>query len=282
MLDAVLIAVAVVLGIGLFCAVMLVVAGKYMHVPVDERESKLRACLPGANCGACGYTGCDGYAATLASGAETRTNLCIPGADATAKALADELGVEFADVVEQVAVMHCGGNCHETDKRAEYVGMPTCAAAALVYGGAGKCKVGCIGLGDCAAACPQGAICIVDGIAHVDTRKCTGCGICTRTCPHHLLTLMPDVECVLVTCSNTDKGGETRAVCSHGCIGCKKCEKNCPTGAITVVDNLARIDYAKCIKCEKCAELCPTGCIMISDFSGIHRFNGAVKPNTET
>ena len=39
-----------------------------------------------------------------------------------------------------------------------------------------------------------------------------------------------------------------------------------------VVDNLARIDYAKCTNCDTCAKGCPTGCIMISDFSGIHRY----------
>ena len=272
MIEAILSAVAVVLGIGIVCAIGLVIAAKYMSVPVDETESEIRAALPGANCGACGYTGCDGYAKALASGAEKRTNLCTPGADATAKSLASILGVEFADVVEQVAVIHCGGDCNATGPRAEYNGIRTCAAAAMVYGGAGKCMYGCIGFGDCALACPNDAICIENGIARIDTRKCTGCGICTRTCPHRLITLMPDVERVLVTCSSQEKGAATRSACSHGCIGCRKCEKNCPTGAITVVDNLARIDYDRCIKCDKCAEGCPTGCIMISDFGGIHRY----------
>lgn len=272
MLIPILTAVAVVLGIGIVCAIGLVIAAKYMAVPVDMTEVKLRECLPGANCGACGYAGCDGYAKALASGEERRSNLCIPGADAVASSLASILGVEAADVVERVAVVRCGGDCFQTQPRAEYQGIRTCAAAAMVYGGAGKCLQGCIGLGDCAAACPQGAICIENGIARVDTRKCTGCGVCTRTCPHHLITVMPDVERVLVTCSNTEKGAATRAACSHGCIGCRKCEKNCPSGAITVVDNLARIDYEKCQKCDLCAKNCPTGCIMISDFSGIHRY----------
>ena len=272
MIEAILIAVAVVFGIGILCALGLVIADRYMSVSVDETEGRLRAALPGANCGACGYTGCDGYAKALASGAEAKTNLCIPGADATSREISTILGVAFADVVEQVAVIHCGGDCKETAPRAEYYGPKTCAAASLVYGGAGKCKYGCIGYGDCAAACPNGAICIQNGIALVDTRKCTGCGICTRTCPHHLITLMADVERVLVTCSSNDKGAVTRAACSHGCIGCRKCEKNCPTGAITVSDNLASVDYERCIKCDKCAEGCPTGCIMISDFAGIHRY----------
>lgn len=272
MLIPILSAVAVVLGIGVICAVGLVVAAKYMSVPVNERELQIRACLPGANCGACGYAGCDGYARSLADGEELRPNLCIPGADAVSREIAAILGVEAADVVERVAVVRCGGDCSQTERRAEYRGIATCAAASAIYGGAGKCLAGCIGLGDCAAACPQGAICIEGGIARIDTRKCTGCGVCARTCPHHLITVMPDVERVLVTCSNTEKGAATRAACSHGCIACRKCEKICPKGAITVVDNLARIDYDLCENCGLCAKNCPTGCIMISDFSGIHRY----------
>jgi ferredoxin len=81
---------------------------------------------------------------------------------------------------------------------------------------------------------------------------------------------MADVEKVLVTCSNKEKGASARQKCSNACIGCKKCEKNCPTGAIKVVDNLATIDYSLCNKCEECAKNCPVGCILISDFTGIH------------
>ena len=55
---------------------LLVVAAKYFHVPVDEREIKARACLPGANCGACGYTGWrvnPQYAEMLANGKNSQS-----------------------------------------------------------------------------------------------------------------------------------------------------------------------------------------------------------------
>ncbi|MBQ6935999.1 MAG: 4Fe-4S binding protein, partial [Clostridia bacterium] len=49
-------------------------------------------------------------------------------------------------------------------------------------------------------------------------------------------------------------------------IGCKKCELNCPEKAITVIDNLARIDYDKCTGCRLCEENCPTKCLKPIDF----------------
>ena len=62
----ILIATLIVAAVGLFCAVMLVLAAKFFAVSEDETEKSIRECLPGANCGACGYAGCDGYAKALA------------------------------------------------------------------------------------------------------------------------------------------------------------------------------------------------------------------------
>ena len=270
----ILLAAGCIVGIGLLCALLLVLADRFFHVDEDEKYLKLRECLPGANCGACGYSGCDSYAKALANDDTVATNLCIPGADATAKQIAEVLGKEALDVVEMVAYAGCDGNCRVTDTKYDYQGLHTCAAVKLQYGGNGLCTWGCIGFGDCATVCPNQAICIEGGIAHIDTRKCTGCGLCAKHCPQHLIRLLPDVERVIVVCNNHEKGGLTRKHCTHGCIGCKKCEKNCPVGAIAVVDNLAVIDYDKCIECKKCAEDCPTGCIMVADLSGIHRQRG--------
>ena len=197
---------------------MLVVASKIMAVKEDERFPKVRECLPGANCGACGYAGCDGYAKALCEDGSVPTNLCIPGADGVAKQLSEVLGVEFEDVVEQVAVVHCSGDCEHTQDKVEYQGIETCAAAKLLYGGKGSCTYGCLGLGDCQRACPHGTICIENGIARINTRQCIGCGVCAKACPNHLISLVADVERVVVECSNKDKGVETRKVCSRGCI----------------------------------------------------------------
>ena len=47
-------AVWILAVIGAVCALILVIADKYMSVSVDEKFPKIRECLPGANCGACG------------------------------------------------------------------------------------------------------------------------------------------------------------------------------------------------------------------------------------
>ena len=264
-MSGIVLAILSVTVIGLICAVVLAVASILMAVKEDERFPALREALPGANCGACGYPGCDGYAKALLEGG-VRTGLCIPGGDTVSKQLSDLLGTEFEDVIEQIAVIKCKGDCNATRDKVEYHGIQSCAAAKLL-GGTGVCTFGCLGLGDCLSVCPSGAICIENGIAHINTRVCTGCGMCTRTCPNLLISLMDDVAKVLVTCSNTEKGAVTRQACTHGCLGCQRCVRACPQKAITIADNLAVIDYSLCDGCGHCAEVCPTGCILWGDFT---------------
>lgn len=273
-MTEILTAVIPVAIIGLICAVVLVVASKIMAVKENEKIPAIRECLPGANCGACGYAGCDGYAKALAEGETEKTNLCIPGGAATSQQISEIMGVDFEGVAEKVAVVHCTGDCNYTKDRVEYSAIESCAAAKMIFGSKGECPYGCMGLGDCAKDCPNDAICIENGIAHINTKMCVGCGLCKDACPNSLISLIDDDEKVIIACSNKDKGAVTRKACTSGCIGCRKCVKACPSGAISIVDNLAVIDYSKCPSCEDfgiCARECTTGCILISDLTGIHR-----------
>ena len=106
-MEGIIFAVISVTVIGIICAVMLAVASKIMAVKEDERFPAVRECLPGANCGACGYAGCDGYAHALIEDEGIKTNLCVPGGDTTSRKLSEVLGVAFEDVVENVAVIKC-------------------------------------------------------------------------------------------------------------------------------------------------------------------------------
>ena len=256
-MQAFIIPIAAAVAIALIAALLLSLAAKFMAVPVNETQAAIRAELPGANCGACGFAGCDDYAAALAEGGDIKTNLCVPGADAVAAAIAAILGQDAEDVIEQVANVRCSGLCDVTKPEMDYQGLKTCAAAKGLFGGPGSCKYGCIGFGDCERVCPYGAIQVCNGLAKVDREKCVGCGMCARTCPQHIIDIIPDVKRVYVACSSADKGAVTNKLCSAGCIGCKLCEKACKFDAIHVENNHAVIDIDKCKNCGLCAKACP-------------------------
>ena len=261
-MNPVLVAVLVLGGVGLVCAVLLVVASKFMAVPVDERFPKIRECLPGANCGGCGYAGCDGYANALVDGSEEKINKCVAGGAAVVEALAKATGKEAEAIEEKVAYVHCKGDCNATQKKAEYKGTKTCKASKLLFGGEGTCTFGCLGYGDCAAVCPEQAINVINGVAHVNGARCIACGQCVSVCPQKIVTLIPKAAAVKVTCSNKEKGPVVMKKCTAGCIGCGLCMRNCPAEAIKVEGFLAAIDYEKCIGCGKCREVCPKKCIL--------------------
>ena len=262
----ILIPILLLVGIAIVCAVLLTLSSIFFGVKEDETALAIRDCLPGANCGACGYSGCDGYAKALSEKKTDATNLCVPGGDKTSAEIAAILGVEAADVIEQVAYVACNGTCSAVDHKYDYEGPKNCVAANLAYSGDKSCTFACLCYGDCMNACPHGAIHIENCVARVDPTKCIGCGICARTCPNHIIKLINDTSRVVVECSNHDKGAQTRKYCKNGCIGCMKCQKACPHGAIKVVNNLATIDYSLCTGCAACVEVCPVHCLHEGNF----------------
>lgn len=261
----ILIAFAIVVAIGLFMGILLALVSHFFGVEEDKKLKQIRACLPGVNCGACGYKGCDDYAAALAEGS-AKPNLCVPGAEDTANELGAILGIEVEAPKDVVAFVHCNGNCEATSKKASYDGISSCRAASMLFGGPEACRFGCLGLGDCASACPANAICVKDGIAHIDSGRCLGCGLCATVCPKSIISMVPKQARATVMCNNKDKGADARKACKNACIGCKKCEKTCPNGAISVQNNLAAIHYEKCTGCGACVSACPTGCLKSVSF----------------
>jgi len=264
----ILIPVLILAAIALLCAILLTVSSVFFGVKEDERAAAVRECLPGANCGACGFSGCDGYAKALSEGKTTETTLCVPGGDGVAREIASIMGLEAGDVVEKVAYVACNGSCKNEERKYVYSGPATCESANLFFSGDRDCTFACLGYGDCMKVCPRDAICInpEKNIAEIDPRKCIGCGLCAKKCPNGIIHLINDTERVVVKCNNHNKGAEVRKICQNGCIGCGLCTKKCPQGAITLVNNLATIDYTKCTGCGACHEACPVKCIHLGNF----------------
>ena len=261
----IVIAIGILGGLGLVFGLILAVASKVFYVETDPRLDALNECLPGANCGGCGYAGCGGYAEAVLKG-EAEIGKCASGGNECSQAMAEIMGVKAEVMLRKVALVKCSGyrgfdaNGKELGARrkAEYEGFQDCMAATKVGGhGITACKYGCLGFGNCVKACKYDAISVVQGIAKVDSEKCVGCMSCAAVCPRQLIVPVEYDKHVLIACSSHAKGSVTIRGCSQGCIGCSLCAKVCPLDAITIDKNLAIIDYSKCDSCGLCATVCP-------------------------
>jgi electron transport complex protein RnfB len=248
-------------GVGLVMAALLSVARKVFAVEVDERQEMIEEILPGANCGGCGYPGCQGYAAALVKG-QAKPNACPPGGADLATELGAILGVEVEAAEDLVALVACAGNVEASPARASYLGVKTCTAAQGINGGNKTCGYGCLGHGDCEAACPFNAIVITDnGLALVINELCTGCKNCVEACPRDIIKMVPRSAQVHVLCINPDKSKLVKAACSVGCTGCKLCKKQ--SKAFVIDEALAVVSYDKAGDIPESAALaCAPGAIV--------------------
>ena len=265
-MGEIIIAIAILGGLGIGFGAVLAAASKVFYVETDPRLEKLNACLPGANCGGCGYAGCAAYAEAVLNG-EAAIGKCAAGGNECAQAMAEIMGVEAEEVTRKVALVRCSGEkIYDKDgnlvrgvkSKATYEGFKDCIAASKVGGnGPISCKYGCLGFGTCVKACKYEAISVVNGVAKVNEDRCVGCMACANVCPRQLIIPVEPSRNVVIACNSMSKGATTTRSCTIGCIGCGLCKKICPEGAITVSNNLAVIDYSKCTNCGLCATVCP-------------------------
>lgn len=263
-MNSVLISFIVMASIGLVLAILLYIASIYFKVEENEDVKKVRLILPGLNCGACGYPGCDGYATAIAEN-DAPLDKCLPGGEKVKNkliALKNGESLSNEEIENQnteenndrkVAYVKCNGDCDKVTNKPECTGSCSELNKSTTTG----CKYGCLGCGDCEKACNFDAIIIKDGLAFVYEDKCVACGACVKACPRNIIELLPVESRIRVACSNTDLGRDVNGVCSVGCIACHICEKQCNFDAIHVNDNLAKIDYSKCTQCEACVNKCP-------------------------
>ena len=266
MTQQILIAVLVLGVIGAIFAVVLYIVAQKFKVVEDPLIDEVAEVLPGANCGGCGKAGCRAFAEACVSQGNLEGLRCAPGGDAVAAKIATLLGCAVEQGEPQVAVVRCNpANCGEK-RRSNYDGLRSCAFQNTVYTGESGCPFGCLGCGDCVAACQFDAIHMDPerNVPVVDETKCTACGACAKACPRRIIELRNKGKKdrrVYVSCMNKEKGAVAMKSCANACIGCGKCQKVCPMNAITVEGNVSYIDYTKCIACRKCVTECPTKAI---------------------
>lgn len=247
--------------IALIIGIFLGVSSEIFKVEVDEKILKVRECLPGNNCGGCGFAGCDALAEAIAKG-EAPVNQCPVGGAAVAAKISEVMGVDAGSSIRKIAFVHCNGTCVNANKAYEYNGEKDCRiAASLPNAGEKACRNACLGYGSCVKACNFDAIHIVDGVAMVDEEKCVACQACIKACPMKVIELVPYGKKHKVECSNKDKGKPAMDACKVSCIACGMCERTCTQDAIKVAGNIAMMNFEKCNDCGACAEKCPRKCI---------------------
>ncbi len=262
MMSYIITAALMIGGIGLIVGIFLSFAGKAFFVPVDEREAEITEALPGANCGACGYSGCAALASAIAKG-EAPVNACVVGQAPVAKAVGDIMGVTSDASERKVAFVRCIGDCERTEDRYQYTGAKSCLMTSYAPNkGPKSCSFGCTGFGDCVRVCEYDAMHIEKGIAVVDSEHCVDCRKCIKACPKGLIIEVPYGAASRIGCSSIEKGKTVMANCKAGCISCGKCERTCPQKAIAMGSGYPEINYALCNGCGLCKEACPRKCII--------------------
>ena len=258
--------IVILAGLGLVLALVLFLVAKKFKVEEDPRIDEVEKVMPGANCGGCGFAGCRAFADAAVKAPNLDNNYCPVGGNEVMKKVAAILGYEIKEKAPQVAVVRCNGSCANRPRTNEYDGIASCKVKAALYSGDTACSFGCLGCGDCVAACQFGAISMnpETGLPVVDESKCTACGACAKACPKNIIEVRnqgPRGMREYVSCVNKDKGPAAKKACAAACIGCGLCAKTCTHDAITVEGNIAYIDFTKCKLCRECEAVCPTGAI---------------------
>lgn len=252
------------LVLGTAFAIVLLVASIKLRVELDPKVEQVHEALPGIDCGACGYAGCGSYAEAVVAN-PSEIGKCAPGGPGTTDKIADILNLQVSgEGPAQRPIVHCRAHADDKTSLGQYHGIESCTAANAVAT-VQACKFGCLGFGDCVAACKFDALHVIDGLATVDYEKCTGCTACAKACPRNLIEMVPfgHENMMTVGCSSKENGKTTKQNCKVGCIGCGICAKQ--SDLFEVNNNLARLDYSRYEPTEQtqtAMDKCPTNVIV--------------------
>ena len=264
----IIIALAALGGLTLLLAFLLILANKKLYVYEDPRIDIVEDLLPHANCGACSFPGCRPFAEALVSG-EVLPGKCTVSSESDRQLIADFLGVGVGAEEKKVARLACAGGINVAAIRANYTGLESCQAAALVSGGGKGCFWGCLGHGDCDVVCDFGAIHMNEfSLPVVSEDKCTACGDCVEVCPKGLFSLEPVSHRLWIACKSEEAGDEVLEDCEVGCTACEKCAFDAGPNLITMANNLPKINYLSNHQNQDPIQRCPTGAIVWLDAQG--------------
>ena len=107
-MNSVLIAPAIMMGLGLFFGVIIAFSYRYLKVDEDPRIDGTNNLLPGTNCGACGTPGCRAFAIALIDGDKVPTACTVMGPEEVDD-VASFLGVDAGETAKVVARLLCAG-----------------------------------------------------------------------------------------------------------------------------------------------------------------------------
>ncbi|MBN1243151.1 MAG: 4Fe-4S binding protein [Spirochaetales bacterium] len=229
-----------------------------------EASRRIRAALPGWDCGACGADDCSVFAERLEYG-KARPAQCAALDRESAERIDALLGRTGAS--ESVAVIACAGSRDRTRARFAYQGLRDCRSAASFYGGERGCESACLGFGDCVAVCPVGAISIRNGLARINADRCDGCGDCVDSCPNGVIQLVRDRNSWFVACNSTESAATKALYCDVACDACRACERLSGNGEFRVSDNLARAVEVSTGTHDDIAAACHHACIRKPEYA---------------
>ena len=137
-------AVLFMLSLGAACGLILSVASKVFYVYEDPRIAEIEGNLAGANCGGCGYTGCAAAAAAVVEG-KAKPGVCVIGGMEIAINVGEIMGIDPGSMEPLMSQNSCDGGNRAEDNFV-YMGINSCRALAMLYGGKRVCRIGCLGV----------------------------------------------------------------------------------------------------------------------------------------
>ena len=121
----VFVSIITLFGLGLVAAILLSIASRVFYVKEDPRVEAVLEVLPGANCGGCGFAGCEGYAAAVVSDPDIPANKCCAGGADTAIAVGELTGKTVAEAEPLFSLRRCDKLAGNVALRYQYQGMPS-------------------------------------------------------------------------------------------------------------------------------------------------------------